>query len=179
MLGESAGEAGSSAELTASRDDYAASSSEDSSTPDELALGLSLGVGDSRLFKSPLAGPVILTAKDLPSFVPASSPPPPPPSASSSSSSSSSTLSRGEGGAGTKRGADSVAAPTASRYFALLSTRVLDDLGESSACSTQSFGIWAWLYGFSPYTCRSFPLIVRFTELMLVCFWFWHFTYDL
>ncbi|XP_030546533.1 auxin-responsive protein IAA11 [Rhodamnia argentea] len=116
MQGESAGETGSSAELTASKDDYLASSSEDSSTPDELALGLTLGVGDSRLFKSPRAGPVILTAKDLPSFVRASSspPPPPPPLSASSSSSSSSTLSRAEGGAGTKRGADSVAAPTAS-----------------------------------------------------------------
>lgn len=111
MQGESAAETGSSTELTASKDDYLASSSEGSSTPDELALGLTLGVGDSRLFKSARGGPVILTAKDLPSFVTASSPPPP---AASSSSSSSSTLSRAEGGAGTKRGADSVAAPTAS-----------------------------------------------------------------
>ncbi|KAF8007219.1 hypothetical protein BT93_K1272 [Corymbia citriodora subsp. variegata] len=117
MQGDSAGEA---AELTASRDDYVASSSEGSSTPDELALGLTLGVGDSRPFaKSPRPGPVILTAKDLPSFVPASSSSPPPPLpplsvSASASSSSSSTLSRAEGGAGTKRGADSVAAPTAS-----------------------------------------------------------------
>lgn len=121
MQGDSAGEAASpAAELTGSKgdDDYVASSSEGSSTPDELALGLTLGVGDSRPFKSPRPGPVILTAKDLPSFVPASPSPPPPPlpaSASASSSSScSSTLSRAEGGAGTKRGADSVAAPTAS-----------------------------------------------------------------
>ncbi|XP_030477609.1 auxin-responsive protein IAA11 [Syzygium oleosum] len=126
MQGESAGGAASPAELTASKrgggsssPPYVASSSEGSSAPDELALGLTLGVGDSRPLKPPRAGPVILTAKDLPSFVPASSssssasPPPPPPA--SSSSSCSSTLSRAEGGgAGTKRGADSVAAPTAS-----------------------------------------------------------------
>ncbi|KAF2292683.1 hypothetical protein GH714_026681 [Hevea brasiliensis] len=93
---------------TLSREDNAAMSSEDSSSPDEaeleLGLGLSLGGGFKNqqvAVKNQYAR--ILTAKDLPSGVSASS-------SFSSTSSSSSTLSRANAMAGTKRSADSVSA---------------------------------------------------------------------
>ncbi|KAG8640260.1 hypothetical protein MANES_13G039800v8 [Manihot esculenta] len=101
-----AGGGATEAMSTVSRDDNAAMSSEDSSSPDdaelELGLGLSLGGGFKSkqiAVKSHYAR--ILTAQDLPSCVSASS-------SSSSTSSFSSTLSRANATAGTKRSADSV-----------------------------------------------------------------------
>lgn len=110
-----AGGGATEAMSTVSRDDNAAMSSEDSSSPDdaelELGLGLSLGGGFKSkqiAVKSHYAR--ILTAQDLPSCVSASS-------SSSSTSSFSSTLSRANATAGTKRSADSVSTTNgASRY---------------------------------------------------------------
>ncbi|XP_065873622.1 auxin-responsive protein IAA11 [Euphorbia lathyris] len=92
---------------TLSREDNAAMSSEDSSSPDdselELGLGLTLGCGfkaQQQSIKGQFAR--FLTAKDLPSVISAPS---------SSTSSASSTLSRSNGTSGTKRSADSVSAP--------------------------------------------------------------------
>ncbi|MBA0704499.1 hypothetical protein Golax_016753 [Gossypium laxum] len=97
---------------TVSREDNMVVSSEDSSCPDEfeLELGLGLSLGGFKMHQVSRGGHYarILTAKDFPSVISASSSP------SSSSSSSSSSLSRANVTAGTKRTADSVAAANSS-----------------------------------------------------------------
>lgn len=120
VLGGAAAASGSMS--TVSREDNVVMSSEDSSSPDEaeleLGLGLSLGGGGGG-FKGQQQPAVkvqyarILTAKDLPSVVSASA------SSSTSTSSCSSTLSRSHGTVGTKRSADSVAAPNGSSRYLL------------------------------------------------------------